>query len=272
MERFLFVNDTGRNPLAFSCALEALLGYNCIWFGLEIFAHLDAYYLILTDIPKATKFGTFLVESDFLRYSNFQFSQFLSRSQQVSDILVHPNFYFAPDSNVAVLKLKDKAKISERVLPVCLPKMQGGEVTVQESYTARWILPNNRRHLSRYSASSQTKLVVLTDVAQCEREFAQGGTHTTVISDNTLCGIRKPSSPESPCPSVIPGLTTVPAVFSSTNGVLSGHEESQGASSTGWQLLGLETFNYEEKNCHQQTYTVQTRIGNFRNWIEKNMN
>ncbi|GAA6218969.1 inactive serine protease PAMR1-like isoform X1 [Lates japonicus] len=195
-----------------------------------------------------------------------------SHHLRVSDILVHPNFYFAPDSNVAVLKLKDKAKISERVLPVCLPKMQGGEVTVQEAYTARWILPNNRRHLSRYSALSQTKLLVLTDVAQCEREFAQGGTHTTVISDNTLCGIRKPSSPESPCPSVIPGLTTVPAVFSSTSGVLSGHEESQGASSTGWQLLGLETFNYEEKNCHQQTYTVQTQIGNFRNWIEKNMN
>ncbi|XP_039988547.1 uncharacterized protein si:ch211-102l7.3 isoform X2 [Xiphias gladius] len=191
---------------------------------------------------------------------------------RVSDILVHPNFYSAPDSNVAVLKLKDKAKISERVLPVCLPKMQGGEVTAQEAYTARWILPNNQRHLSRYTASSQTKLVELRDVSQCEREFAQGGTRASVISDNTLCIIRKPSSPESPCPRVIPGLTTVPAVLSSTSAVMSGHKETQGASSTGWQLLGLESFDYGENNCHQQTYTVQTRIGSFRDWIEENMN
>ncbi|XP_023261050.1 uncharacterized protein LOC111654319 [Seriola lalandi dorsalis] len=193
------------------------------------------------------------------------------RHLRVSDILVHPNFYVAPDSNVAVLKLKDKAKISERVLPVCLPRMQGGEVTVQEAYTTRWILPNNQRHLGRYTASSQSKLVELSDVTQCEREFAQGGTHTTEISDNALCVIRKPSSPESPCPSVIPGLTAVPAGFSSTSGVLSGHEETQGASGTGWQLLGLESFSYEEKNCHLQTYTVQTRISSFRDWIGENM-
>ncbi|XP_039651601.1 inactive serine protease PAMR1 isoform X2 [Perca fluviatilis] len=190
---------------------------------------------------------------------------------RVSDILVHPDFYSAPDSNVAVLKLKDKVKISEHVFPVCLPKVQGGEVTAQEAYTARWILPNDHRHLSHYTPPSQTRLVELGDVVQCEREFAQGGAHTTVISDNTLCVIRKPSSPQSPCPNVIPGITTMPAVFVSTSGALLGHEETQGASSTGWQLLGLESFSYMEENCHQQTYTVQTRIANFRDWIEKNM-
>ncbi|XP_044059308.1 inactive serine protease PAMR1 isoform X1 [Siniperca chuatsi] len=190
---------------------------------------------------------------------------------RVSEILVHPNFYTAPDSDLAVLKLKDKVKISERVLPVCLPKLQGGEVTAHEAYTVRWILPTDHRHLSRYTPLSQTKLVELGDVAQCEREFVQGGAHSTVISDNTLCVIRKPSSPQSSCPSVVPGITIVPAVFSSTSGVLSGHKESQGASSTGWQLLGLESFSYKEKNCHQQTYTVHTRIANFRDWIEKNM-
>lgn len=210
------------------------------------------------------------MSSGCLRYSNF-FTLSLFLPQQVSDILVHPDFQSAPDSNVAVLKLKDKARISERVLPVCLPKVQGGEVTAQEAYTARWILPNAHRHLSRYSPSSQTRLVELVDVVRCEREFAEGGAHTTVISDNTLCVIRKPSSPQSPCPSVIPGVTTTPAVFSSTSGVLSGHEETEGASSTGWQLLGLEGFSSEEENCHQQTYTVQTRIANFRDWIEKNM-
>ncbi len=172
---------------------------------------------------------------------------------------------------MAVLKLKDKAKISERVLPVCLPKVQGGEVTVQEAYTARWISPNDYRHPSRRTPVSQTQLVELGDVALCEREFAREGAHTTAISDNKLCVIRKPASLQSPCPGVVPGITAVPAVFLSTSGVSSGQEEAQESSSAGWQLLGLETFSYKEKNCHQQTYTVQTRIANFRDWIEKNM-
>ncbi|XP_031704491.1 inactive serine protease PAMR1 [Anarrhichthys ocellatus] len=186
---------------------------------------------------------------------------------RVSDILVHPHFYSTPGSDVAVLKLKDKARISERVLPVCLPKVQGGEVTAQEAYAARWTLPNHR---SRHNPTSQTTLVALDDVAQCEREFARGGAHTPVISDNTLCVFRKPSSPQSPCPRVIPGIATVPAVLSSTSGGWSGQEETRGASSTGWQLLGLESFSFKEENCHQQTHTVQTRIANFRDWIEKN--
>lgn len=172
---------------------------------------------------------------------------------------------------MAVLKLKDKAKISERVLPVCLPKVQGGEVTAQEAYTARWISPNDYRHPSRNTPLSQTELVELGDVTLCEREFARGGAHTAAISDNTLCVIRKLSGLQSPCPSVVPGITAVPAVFSSTSGVSSGQGEAQESSNAGWQLLGLETFSYKAKNCPQQTHTVQTRIANFKDWIEKNM-
>lgn len=170
---------------------------------------------------------------------------------------------------MAVLKLRDKAKISEGVLPVCLPKVQGGEVTAREAYTTSWILPNDDRDLSCSTPSSQTKLVQLGDVAQCEREFAQEGERNTAISDNTLCVIRKLSGLQRPCPSVIPGITAVPAVFSSSSAVLSGHDE-QGASGTSWQLLGLDTFSYNEKKCDRLTHAVQTRIGNFRDWIEKN--
>uniref|UniRef100_A0A3Q2WI68 Peptidase S1 domain-containing protein n=1 Tax=Haplochromis burtoni TaxID=8153 RepID=A0A3Q2WI68_HAPBU len=190
----------------------------------------------------------------------------------VSEIVVHPNFFSSPDSDVAVLKLKDKAKIRERVLPVCLPKTQGGEVTAQEAYTARWILPSNPRHLGHSATLSLTKLVELTDVTHCEREFAQGGAHTTAISDNSLCVISKPSSPQSACPIVIPGITTMPAVFSSTRAVLSGHEDTHRASSAGWQLLGLErATSFEKNNCNQPSYTVHTQIANFQDWIEQHV-
>ncbi|XP_076011946.1 inactive serine protease PAMR1 [Genypterus blacodes] len=188
------------------------------------------------------------------------------KSQQhlrVSAILVHPDFYSALDSDVAVLKLLDRAKISERVLPVCLPTMQGGEVTVQEAYTARWMLANDQEEPSHYSHSSQTKLVELVNVSQCENKFGQ----TTVISDNVLCVIRKPSNPHSACPNVIPGITSAQAVFSSTQFALLDPEETLGASSISWQLLGLESFTHDERNCHKQTHTGQTQIANFRDWI-----
>ncbi|KAK2853697.1 hypothetical protein Q5P01_006358 [Channa striata] len=187
---------------------------------------------------------------------------------RVSDILVHPNFHSAPDFNVAVLKLKDKAKISERVLPVCLPKMQGGEITAQEAYTSSWILTHNQRHLSHYVPLSQTKLVELSDVAHCEREFAQGGAHNIMLSDNSLCVIRRPATPQSSCSGVIPGLTTV---FSSRSDILSGHKDTHETSNSEWQLLGLENFSSDESSCPQQIYTVQTRVANFQNWIEKNL-
>lgn len=189
---------------------------------------------------------------------------------QVSDILVHPQFYSEPDSSVAVLKLTGKTKISDRTLPLCLPQMQGGEVTAPEAYSARWILQSDHRAVSRYTPSSQTELVQVGDVSQCEREFAQQGDHETVISDNTLCVIRKPSRLQRACPAVVPGITVAPAVFSSTSGVLPSYK-AQEASSKVWQLLGLESLSLKEKSCHQQTHAAQTRIGNFRDWIEKNI-
>ncbi|XP_061565169.1 uncharacterized protein LOC133419767 [Cololabis saira] len=196
-------------------------------------------------------------------------SQALKKHLTVSDISLHPEFPSAPASVVAVLKLKDKAKISERVLPVCLPKTKGGEVTVQEAYTSRWILPNSQ---GRHAAQSQTKLVELSSVDLCEREFAQGGAHTAAISDNTICVINKPSGPRGLCPSVIPGITIVPPVFSNTEGVLSGHGETHGDPNAGWQLLGLESFIYNKKNnCHQRTYTAHTQVANFRDWILENI-
>ncbi|XP_068580437.1 inactive serine protease PAMR1 isoform X2 [Cebidichthys violaceus] len=185
---------------------------------------------------------------------------------RVSDVVVHPRFHAAPDSDVAVLKLKDKARISERVQPVCLPP-QGGEATAQEAYAARWTVPN---HSSRHNPTSQTALVALGDVAECEREFARGGARSPPMGDDTLCVSRKPSGPRGPCPGVIPGIATAPASFSSTSGGRPGQAVAREASGAAWQLLGLESFSTKEENCHRQTYTVQTRVASFRDWIEKN--
>ncbi|XP_029987073.1 inactive serine protease PAMR1 [Sphaeramia orbicularis] len=181
---------------------------------------------------------------------------------RVSDVLIHPSFRSSPDFNVAVLKLKDKARISERVLPLCLPQTPSAEVTAQEAYTARWVLPDDHKQLNRHLPQSRTRLEELADVGQCEREFAQTGAHSTAISDNSLCVIRNTSSPQSPCLRVIPGITAIP---------VSSHGDTGGADGVGWQLLGLESFSSEEKDCRLHTHTLHTKISKFRDWIEANM-
>lgn len=190
--------------------------------------------------------------------------------QQVSDILVHPDFHFGADADVAVLKLRDKAKISERVLPVCLPKGPAGEAVAQEVYSVRWIPPRRHSDLSRSAPTSQTKRVEVGEVAQCEREIAQGGEQNTAISNNTLCAISKPSGLQRLCSSLAPGFTAVPVLSSPTSVVLSGHNEQE-ASTTIWQLLGLEAFSYQAGNCNK-IYVAPTQIASFRDWIVKNMN
>ncbi|KAK3510172.1 hypothetical protein QTP70_026760 [Hemibagrus guttatus] len=54
---------------------------------------------------------------------------------KVSEILVHPSYDSTGfDSDLALLKLVEKARISEFVSPVCLPRLQGGELTVNQAY------------------------------------------------------------------------------------------------------------------------------------------
>ncbi|XP_029576447.1 inactive serine protease PAMR1 isoform X3 [Salmo trutta] len=190
---------------------------------------------------------------------------------QVSSVLVHPSFDpVTLDSDLAVLKLQDKAKISERVLPVCLPKMQGGEVTATQGYATGWLLASDSRSSSKPSldtATAQTGVVELGDVVQCERQFAQSGAPVT-ITDNMLCAMRHPLNPTKPCPTVSAGITIIPSPATKPS---SGPSEGQGDDSVVWELLALESFGYEKWNCGPGLYTVHTRINNFKDWIQKNM-
>ncbi|XP_056269413.1 inactive serine protease PAMR1 isoform X1 [Pseudoliparis swirei] len=170
------------------------------------------------------------------------------RRLEVSSVSVHPDSSSPPHSGVAVLRLRVKAGMDERVRPVCLPAAPGGEETPREAYAARWTLPDRRR-----GPAGRTALAQLVDVARCERRLARGGT----LGDDALCLFEKTPGPRGSCPGGVPGIATA-------------------SSPAGWQLLGLETFNYKEEEEEEeevdclQRYTVHTRIDGFRDWIVKN--
>ncbi|KAI4876140.1 hypothetical protein NFI96_002613 [Prochilodus magdalenae] len=193
---------------------------------------------------------------------------------QVLEILVHPNYdpnVF--ESDVAILKLVDKAKISEFISPVCLPRMQGGEVTAKQAHITGWFIAGQHEPTSETDVTvAQTGQVELADVTQCERQYAQEGIPIS-ISDNMMCGRQHPNSPVTVCPSRTGGIVLLPTDTRTTSGPMPPDQRNveDSASDSSWELLGLVSFGYNLQNCNPGLYTVYTRVANFKKWIDKNI-
>ncbi|XP_010894253.3 inactive serine protease PAMR1 [Esox lucius] len=186
---------------------------------------------------------------------------------RVSSVLAHPDFDpVTLDSDLAVVRLQDKAKISEWVLPVCLPRMQGGELTTLQGYTTGWLLapdPPPRSKPGTDPVRSWTRMLDVGDVMQCERQFAQSGVHVT-LTDNMLCALRHPLNPVRHCADI--AVAQSPATKP-----LPGSAGGQRDNGVVWELLGLASFGREKWNCGPGHHTVHTRVDNFRDWIQENI-
>ncbi|KAJ8390944.1 hypothetical protein AAFF_G00098640 [Aldrovandia affinis] len=190
---------------------------------------------------------------------------------RVSSVLVHPNYDpLVLDSDLAVLKLLDKARIGEHVLPVCLPAKQGGELTERQAYVVGWsILPEPQGGAGAGGEEEMARggLIELGDVVQCERQYAQQGAPIT-ITDNMLCGRQHPRGLSNICPADTGGIVVLPPSSSSSSAVLL---EGQEAGGNVWRLLGVVSHGYEQHNCSPELFTVYTRAANFKDWIEASM-
>lgn len=182
-------------------------------------------------------------------------------SLQVSEVLVHPSYDSTGfDSDLAILKLVEKARISEFISPVCLPRLQGGELTVNQAYITGWSVA--KKH-ETHSQVAQTGMIELTDVLQCERQYAKQG-FANSITDNMLCGRQHPISSTTVCPARSGGIILLPTAPQ--------HRRAKdNVSETIWELLGLVSFGFDVQNCNPRLYTVYTRVGNFKKWIENNI-
>uniref|UniRef100_A0A3B4BBS5 Inactive serine protease PAMR1 n=1 Tax=Periophthalmus magnuspinnatus TaxID=409849 RepID=A0A3B4BBS5_9GOBI len=173
---------------------------------------------------------------------------------RVSSIVIHPDYDpLILDSDLAVIKLLDKARIGEKVLPLCLPDGQDSEVTEGQGLVTGWSpIPDP-------SLGSEEKarvgLVHLTDVVPCENQYARNGVPVSV-TENMLCGSQKPDYGDSSiCPSDTGGILVLPGLA---------HREP-------WRLLGLVSFGYDQGECDPDLYTVYTRVDSFKDWIQAHM-
>lgn len=204
----------------------------------------------------------------------------------MASVAVHENYDpHILDSDLAVIKLLDKARIGEKILPLCLPDQrqkkqeeeereegeQEEELPVRQGLVIGWSpLPDVNLGPDERARVGQVRLA---DVVPCEQQYARNGVPVSV-TDNMLCASQKPNYGESNiCPSDTGGLLILPAL----PGRRAGDSQMSPLSPTGaeggglWRLVGLVSFGYDQGECHPDLYTVYTHVANFKDWIESNM-
>lgn len=191
---------------------------------------------------------------------------------RVASIVIHPNY--DPnilDSDIAVIKLLDKARIGEKVLPLCLSENQEEDLTSTQGLVTGWS-PMAESNLGP-DEKARVGLVHLADVVPCEQQYARNGVPVSV-TDNMLCASQKPDyGPSNICPSDTGGILVLPALSENqvNDNQKPGYAQAQGESKGLWRLLGLVSFGYDQGECDPDLYTVYTRVASFKDWIESNM-
>lgn len=192
----------------------------------------------------------------------------------MASIVVHTNYDpHILDSDIAVVKLFDKARIGEKVLPLCLSDSQGEDVTTGQGLVTGWS-PFPDSNLGP-DEKARVGLVRLADIVPCEQQYARNGMPVSV-TDNMLCGSQKPDyGPSNICPSDTGGILVLPAHSDNqasndqrpSVGLTQAQKESKGL----WRLMGLVSFGYDQGECDPDLYTVYTNVANFKDWIESNL-
>ncbi|CAK6960018.1 inactive serine protease PAMR1 [Scomber scombrus] len=188
----------------------------------------------------------------------------------VASIAVHPNYDpHILDSDMAVIKLLDKARIGEKVLPLCLSDSQGEGVTSEQGLVTGWsLLPDPSLGADEMA---RVGLVQLADVVPCEQQYARNGVPVSV-TENMLCASQKPDYGTSNiCPSDTGGILVLPALSENNQKLSLSFTQVQEESKGMWRLLGLVSFGYDQGECNPDLFTVYTHVANFKDWIESNM-
>ncbi|XP_006864975.1 PREDICTED: inactive serine protease PAMR1 [Chrysochloris asiatica] len=178
---------------------------------------------------------------------------------RISAVILHPNYDpILLDSDMAILKLLDKARISTRVQPICLAATRDLTTSFQESHitVAGWNILADVRTPGFKNDSLHSGVVSVVDSLLCEEQHEDHGIPVSV-TDNMFCASQDPTAPSDIC-------------LAETGGIAALSFPGRASPEPRWHLVGLVSWSYD-KTCSRSLYTAFTKVLPFKDWIERNM-
>ncbi|XP_054017383.1 inactive serine protease PAMR1 [Dryobates pubescens] len=178
---------------------------------------------------------------------------------RISAIIVHPNYDpILLDSDIAIIKLLDKARISSRVQPICLSSPHD-LVSPPEDLrimVTGWKVLAEARDAGYKNDTIRMGAVRMVDSLLCEQQYEEKGIQVS-ITDSMFCARQDHTAFSNICPAETGGIAAV---------TLPGKASPE----LRWHLMGLVSWGYD-KTCSLELYSGYTKALPFKDWIEKNL-
>ncbi|NXA00755.1 PAMR1 protease, partial [Nesospiza acunhae] len=178
---------------------------------------------------------------------------------RISAIIVHPNYDpILLDSDIAVIKLLDKARISSRVQPICLSSSHDLTSSTEDLkiMVTGWKVLADIKDLGYKNDTIRMGIVQMVDSLLCEQQYEDNGIQVS-ITDSMFCAKQDHTVFSNICPAETGGIAAI---------TLPGKASPE----LRWHLMGLVSWGYD-KTCSLELYSGFTKALPFKDWIEKNM-
>ncbi|NXT15125.1 PAMR1 protease, partial [Prunella fulvescens] len=178
---------------------------------------------------------------------------------RISAIIVHPNYDpILLDSDIAVIKLLDKARISSRVQPICLSSSHDLTSSTEDLkiMVTGWKVLADIKDLGYKNDTIRMGVVQMVDSLLCEQQYEDNGIQVS-ITDSMFCAKQDHTTFSNICPAETGGIAAI---------TLPGKASPE----LRWHLMGLVSWGYD-KTCSLELYSGYTKALPFKDWIEKNM-
>ncbi|NWY52669.1 PAMR1 protease, partial [Chionis minor] len=178
---------------------------------------------------------------------------------RISAIIVHPNYDpILLDSDIAIIKLLDKARISSRVQPICLSSSQDLTSSTEDLkiMVTGWKVLADIKDPRYKNDTIRMGAVRMVDSLLCEQQYEDKGIQVS-ITDSMFCAKQDHTAFSNICPAETGGIAAI---------TLPGKASPE----LRWHLMGLVSWGYD-KTCSLELYTGYTKALLFKDWIEKNL-
>ncbi|KAM7110422.1 inactive serine protease PAMR1 isoform 2-T2 [Ciconia maguari] len=178
---------------------------------------------------------------------------------RISAIIVHPNYDpILLDSDIAIIKLLDKARMSSRVQPICLSSSHDLTSSTEDLkiMVTGWKVLADIKDPGYKNDTIRMGAVQMVDSLLCEQQYEDNGIQVS-ITDSMFCAKQDHTAFSNICPAETGGIAAITLPGKATPELR-------------WHLIGLVSWGYD-KTCSLELYSGYTKALPFKDWIEKNL-